>query len=182
MKRVERETSETRISVAVEVGDDPAQIDVEDVFLGHMLDTFARYAGINLIVEARGDMRHHLVEDVAITLGMALSDLTPAKAQRYGWASIPMDDAWVDAAIDLGGRAWYGGKLPSKLYQHFLRSLAFAMDATLHVHVVRGFDRHHIVEAAIKATGMSLRQAIAQGDQVFSTKGSVKVRRSESEG
>ncbi len=181
MKQVKRETKETQITVAVAVGDEPARIDVEDVFLGHMLDTFARYARVNLDVHARGDMRHHLIEDVAITLGMALSDLTPAKAQRYGWASIPMDDAWVDAAIDLGGRAWYGGTLPSKLYQHFLRSLAFAMDATLHVHVVRGFDRHHIVEAAIKATGMSLRQAIAMGDQVFSTKGSVHVERGEVE-
>ncbi|MEZ4416242.1 MAG: imidazoleglycerol-phosphate dehydratase [Gemmatimonadota bacterium] len=179
MKRVERSTKETTIRVGVAVGNGASRIDVEDEFFRHMLDTFGRYAGLELDVHARGDLKHHIVEDVAITLGLALKDLTPARAARYGWAAIPMDDAWVDAALDLGGRAWYGGKLPSRLYQHFLRSLAFAMDATLHVQVVRGFDRHHIVEAAIKATGMALRQAIAEGDQLFSTKGAVHIRRDE---
>ncbi|MCA9737343.1 MAG: imidazoleglycerol-phosphate dehydratase [Gemmatimonadota bacterium] len=179
MKRVERQTRETTIRVGVALGNGPARIDVENEFLRHMLDTFARYAGLELELHARGDLHHHTVEDVAITLGLALKDLTPARATRYGWAAVPMDDAWVDAALDLGGRAWYGGTLPSRLYQHFLRSLAFAMDATLHVQVVRGFDRHHIVEAAIKATGLSLRQAIAEGDQLFSTKGAVEIRRTE---
>jgi len=101
----------------------------------------------------------------------------PEKAERYGWALVPMDDALVQAAVDIGGRAWYAGRLPSPLYEHFLQSLAVNLDATLHVKVVRGRDRHHIVEAAVKAVGLSLRQALREGTEVFSTKGSVTLRR-----
>jgi hypothetical protein len=101
----------------------------------------------------------------------------PHRAARYGWAVVPMDDALVEAAVDVGGRPWYAGRLPSKLYTHFLHSLATNLGATVHVRVIRGSDRHHMVEAAIKAVGLALRQALAEGDTVFSTKGSVKVER-----
>jgi imidazoleglycerol-phosphate dehydratase len=90
-----------------------------------------------------------------------------------------MDDALVRAAIDIGGRAWYEGRLPSPLYEHFLQSLAVNLDATLHVEVVRGRDKHHVVEAAVKAVGLALRQALREGTEVFSTKGSVSVRRTD---
>jgi len=93
---------------------------------------------------------------------------------RFGSALVPMDEALVEAAIDVGGRPYYVGKLPSKLYTHFLHSFATNLDATLHVRVVRGSDRHHVVEAAIKATGMALRHALAPRAEVFSTKGAVK--------
>ena len=86
-----------------------------------------------------------------------------------------MDEALVQAAIDVGGRAYYVGPLPSRLYEHFLHSFAINLGATLHVEVIRGRDRHHIVEAAIKATGLALRQALAEGDSVFSTKGAVEI-------
>jgi imidazoleglycerol-phosphate dehydratase len=91
-----------------------------------------------------------------------------------------MDDALVQAAVDIGGRAWYEGRLPSKLYQHFLQSFAFNLGATVHVRVLRGRDRHHLVEAAVKAVGLALRPAIRKsGDEsVFSTKGSVHIERS----
>src|SRR5690606_1065162 len=136
----------------------------------HMLVTLARYAGLGLTVQANGDMRHHLIEDVAITLGLALADEVPASCARYGWATVPMDDALVRAAIDVGGRAWYEGRLPARLYEHFLQSLAVNLGATLHVETVRGRDKHHVVEAAIKATGLALRQALAEGEgAVFST-------------
>lgn len=205
MSRIERETKETRIELSVRVGRDAeaarpggadvgggagdvasgegareARIDTGDAFLDHMLDTLARYAGLDLDVRATGDLRHHLVEDVAISLGAALADEVPAEAARYGWAVVPMDDALVEAAVDVGGRPWYEGRLPSTLYEHFLRSLAQNLEATLHVRVVRGRDRHHVVEAAVKATGLALRQALRQGDEVFSTKGSVRLRREDS--
>jgi imidazoleglycerol-phosphate dehydratase len=146
-----------------------------------MLVTLARYAGLRIEVHAEGDLRHHLIEDVAITLGLALRDEIPDRAARYGWATVPMDEALVDAAIDVGGRAWYEGRLPSTLYEHFLQSFATNLGATLHVEVRRGRDRHHVIEAAIKATGLALRQALLDGpgEGVFSTKGAVQLTRED---
>jgi imidazoleglycerol-phosphate dehydratase len=175
MSRIERETMETRVSLAVARGGGKVRIATTEPFLDHMLNTLARYGGLGLEVTAEGDMRHHLVEDVAITLGLALAAEIPSRAERYGWALVPMDEALVQAAVDLGGRAFYRGRLPSSLYEHFLQSFAMNLGATMHVRVVRGRDRHHIVEAAVKATGLALRQALREGDQVFSTKGSVSI-------
>jgi imidazoleglycerol-phosphate dehydratase len=93
-----------------------------------------------------------------------------------------MDEALVEAVLDAGGRAWYGGPLPSSLYDHVLRSFAINAGLTLHVRVLRGTDRHHIVEAAFKAVGLALRQALEPGLAVFSTKGSVIVERGEEVG
>jgi len=177
MSKLKRETGETRVECQVIRGTGAAHVTVEDTFLRHMVETLARYSGLDITLEAEGDMRHHLVEDVAITLGLALRDEVPLQARRYGWAVVPMDEALVEAAIDVGGRPFFAGKLPSSLYTHFLHSFATNLDATLHVRVVRGSDRHHMVEAGIKATGLALRQALEEGDGVFSTKGSVKVER-----
>lgn len=176
MSRLTRETNETRVTLSVDLSGGPVEVTSDDDFLTHMVVTLARYAGIGLRVDAVGDLKHHLVEDMAITLGLAIARSLPPEAERYGWATVPMDDALVRAAIDLGGRPWYEGPLPSKLYEHFLQSLAINLGATLHVVVDRGEDRHHIVEAAIKATGLALRQAIREGDAVFSTKGSVRLQ------
>jgi imidazoleglycerol-phosphate dehydratase len=140
-----------------------------------MLVTLARYAGVHLEVDAAGDLRHHLVEDVAITLGLALRRSTPAACVRYGSAVVPMDEALVHAALDLGGRFFYEGPVPSGLYDHFLRSLAENAGMTLHVRVLRGRDRHHVIEAAVKAVGLALRQALVPEGAVFSTKGSVHI-------
>jgi len=142
-----------------------------------MVETLARYAGVDIELQASGDLRHHLIEDVAIVLGLALKDEVPERCERYGWAEVPMDEALASAAIDVGGRPYYVGRLPSRLYAHFLHSFATNLGATLHVRVLRGSDRHHKVEAAFKATGLALRQALTEGDQVFSTKGSVKIER-----
>lgn len=180
MSRLKRETRETRIDVEVRraLGGGAAEVATGDPFLDHMVNTLGRYAGLDLRVTAQGDLRHHLVEDVGISIGLALKDEVPETCARFGWAAIPMDDALVRAAVDVGGRSWYEGRLPSPLYEHFLQSLAVNLGANLHVEVVRGRDRHHVVEAAIKATGLALRQALVQGDDaVFSTKGSVKLER-----
>ena len=174
MSALTRETGETRVRVALEDGAEPS-IATGDTFLDHMLVTLARYAGLPLVVEATGDMRHHLVEDVALTLGAVLARDTPATCARYGEATIPMDEALVQVALDAGGRPHFEGRLPSPLYEHFLRSLAMAADWTLHVRVVRGRDRHHIVEAAIKALGLAIRRARVDDGAVFSTKGSVRM-------
>ena len=181
MTKQQRGTRATQIVADVRPGTGAADVRVDDRFLAHMVETLARYAAVDITLEATGDLRHHLVEDVAITLGLALADEIPVKAARYGWAVIPMDEALAEAAIDLGGRPYYVGRLPSKLYTHFLHSFANNLGATLHVRVLRGTDRHHRVEAAVKAVGLALRQALEEGETVFSTKGSVDLRRLDEE-
>lgn len=178
MTKLKRETKETQIRLDVRRtgGEISVRTDVrgtDEPFLTHMVETLARYAGLGLTLDASGDLKHHLIEDVAIALGLALQREVPTHATRYGAATVPMDDALVRAAVDVGGRAWYDGPLPWKLWTHFLQSLAVNLGATLHVVVDRGDDPHHVVEAAVKATGLALRQALAEGDRVFSTKGSV---------
>lgn len=175
MSVVERETRETRVRVRLERGTGTARCETGEPFLDHMLVTLARYAGLDLEVNAAGDLRHHLIEDVAIAVGAALAALVPERAARYGDRTIPMDDALVHAALDLGGRFYYRGPIPSGLYDHFMRSLAEHARATLHLRVLRGRDRHHVVEAAFKAVGLALREALHEGDDVFSTKGTVSL-------
>mgnify|MGYP001056426732 CR=1 FL=1 len=175
MTRLTRNTRETSVRITLQRGGGDIQVSTGDTFLTHMVETLARYGNLGLQLDATGDLRHHLVEDVGITLGTALKRETPDAAARYGWAVVPMDEALVQAAIDVGGRPYFVGPLPSRLYQHFLQSLAVNMGATLHIRVLRGEDRHHIVEAAVKALGLALRQALLEGDAVFSTKGAVSL-------
>jgi imidazoleglycerol-phosphate dehydratase len=112
---------------------------------------------------------------VAIVLGQAVAAFAPAGCARYGERTVPMDDALVQVVLDIGGRPYYRGRLPSPIYEHFLRSFADNAKATLHVRVIRGRDKHHIVEAAIKGLGFALRQALVESGAVFSTKGSVSI-------
>jgi imidazoleglycerol-phosphate dehydratase len=179
MTKLRRKTRETEVVVGVRAGDGRCNANTGEPFLDHMLVTLARYAGLDLEVEASGDLPHHLIEDVAITLGAALRAATPERCARYGDATIPMDDAVVQAVLDNGGRPYYEGPLPHRHYEHFMRSLADNAAMTLHVLVQRGSDRHHIVEAAFKAFGLALRQSLATTDAVFSTKGAVELERLE---
>ena len=176
MTVIVRETKETTIRCELSPGSGKATVSTGQPFLDHMLVTFARYAGLDLAVQATGDLPHHLIEDVAICVGAALAAALPATAARYGDRTIPMDDALVHCALDLGGRPYYRGPLPSTLYDHWMRSFSDHARATLHLRVLRGRDRHHIVEAAFKALGLAVRDALADSGAVFSTKGSVALR------
>ncbi len=178
MTEVRRETKETTIRVLMAPGAGTATVATGERFLDHMLVALARYAGIDLTVEATGDLRHHLIEDVAITMGAALHAMIPATAARYGERTVPMDDALVQVVVDLGGRPYYRGPLPSSLYDHWMRSFADHAKVTLHVRVLRGTDRHHIVEAAFKGLGFALRDALVETGAVFSTKGAVRLEES----
>jgi imidazoleglycerol-phosphate dehydratase len=171
--RVVRETKETKVVVELARGTGKAQVDTGLPFFDHMLSTLAKYGGLDLTLHARGDLRHHLMEDVAISLGVALQRVIPATAARYADRFVPMDDALVHATIDVGGRAFFVGKLPGRLYTHFMRSLCDNAKVTLHLRVLAGEDRHHITEAAFKALGFCLREALVDSGVVFSTKGSV---------
>lgn len=176
MTTIERETRETKIRITLSRTELDIEVSTGEPFLDHMLMTWARYARLGLTVHARGDLRHHLIEDVAITLGVAFRGIVTPTAARYGHRVIPMDEALVEAAVDVGGRASYHGPIPSSLYDHFMQSFALHSASTLHLRVLRGTDRHHVIEAAFKALGLSLRDALVEGNAVFSTKGSVALR------
>jgi imidazoleglycerol-phosphate dehydratase len=180
MTVITRETRETRVRVELNAGPGEGTIDTGVRFLDHMLATFARYAGVELSVMARGDLPHHLIEDTAIAIGTALDQFRAERIVRYGDRTIPMDDALVHACIDLGGRPFYRGPLPSTLYDHWMRSFADHARATVHLRVLRGTDRHHIVEGAFKALGMALRDALVESSTLASTKGSVRWENAES--
>ena len=175
MSVIIRETKETRIRVELQQGTGTASIATSVPFLDHMMVTLARYSGLDVTIAATGDLKHHLIEDVAIAFGSALAAIVPATAVRYGDRVIPMDDALVHASIDVGGRPYYRGRLPSSLYDHWMRSFADNAKATLHIRVLRGDDRHHVVEAGFKALGLALRDALAESGAVFSTKGAVSL-------
>lgn len=171
---VTRETKETQIRLELAVGTGRATVDTGLPFFDHMLATFARYAGLDLELSATWDLKHHGMEDVAIAFGRAVSELIPATAARYGERTVPMDDALVQACLDLGGRFYYRGPLKKPLYDHWFRSFAEHARITLHLRVLRGKDSHHLTEAAFKAVGLALRDALADSGAVFSTKGPVK--------
>lgn len=170
---VERRSAETEIRVEARLGTGVASIDTTVPFLDHMMTALARYSGIDLRITARGDLRHHLIEDVALTVGPAIAKAIPATAARYGERTVPMDEALVQAVLDVGGRPFYRGPIPSSLYEHWMRSFCDAARFTLHIRVLRGEDRHHVVEAAFKALGLALRDAARDSGAVFSTKGAV---------
>ena len=173
MSITERSTKETTIRVDLSEGGEASSVATGERFLDHMMITLARYAGLQLNLTATGDLKHHLIEDVAIALGSAFATLLPETCARYGDRTVAMDDALVHVAIDTGGRPYYEGPLPSSLYDHWMRSFADNARMTLHVRVLRGRDRHHIVEAAFKALGLAMRDALVRTDAVFSTKGAV---------
>jgi imidazoleglycerol-phosphate dehydratase len=172
---VERETRETKIRVEAVIGTGKADVDTSVSYLDHMMTALARYSGVDLSIRAQGDLRHHIIEDVALTVGAAVTQLVPATAARYGERFVPMDEALVQAVLDVGGRPFYQGPIPSSLYEHWMRSFTDAAKFTLHLRVLRGRDRHHVVEAAFKALGLALGQSLVDTGVVFSTKGVVSL-------
>ena len=121
MSLITRATNETKIRVELGLTGG-SRVATRVPFLDHMMVTLARYAGFGLIIEAEGDLRHHIIEDVAIAVGLAVRDEFPPPIRRYGHQVVPMDDAVVECALDLGGRPYYRGRLPSDLYDHWIRS------------------------------------------------------------
>ena len=186
MNTLVRQTNETRVEIGLSPAGGgaapaggtaarvPGRVATGLPFLDHMMGTLAFYAGLEVALRATGDLKHHLIEDVAIATGEALSRIVPERARRYGERTLPMDDALVQVAIDLGGRPYYEGPLPSALYDHWFRSFAMQSRSTLHVRVLRGSDRHHVVEAAFKALGLALAAALEDAGPLFSTKGGVR--------
>lgn len=172
---ITRNTSETRITVRLTLeGSGQAEVATGIGFLDHMLTAFARHALIDLAVQADGDLHidfHHTTEDVGIVLGQALAQAVGDKRgiRRYGHAVVPMDEALVDAALDLSGRpflAWSVaferdkiGKMDTELFEEFFRALAMNALMTLHVTQRAGRNAHHVAEACFKAVARAVRAA-----------------------
>jgi len=179
MANLSRKTKETDIEISIVLnGSGTCQIECKDQFLRHMLETLGKYASFDLAMKIVGDNEHHLIEDTAIVLGMALRQaIHDAPIERISSATVPMDDALVTVAVDLIDRPYADIECPNDLYRHFLRSFAMASGITLHVIVQRGFDEHHIIEATFKALGLALKNAALQRKDVLSTKETPRIRR-----
>jgi len=186
---VARKTKETSVEVDLRLEPGEVRVATGIPFFDHMLEQIGRHGGMTLSVRAKGDLEvdaHHTVEDVGIGIGEALRQAVADKAglARYGNAVVPLDEALVEAVVDLSGRPHltFNAKLPSgkkfigaydvDLTQDFLQALVNHAGICLHVNVRYGRNLHHVVEAIFKATARALRAATARaGGGVPSTKG-----------
>lgn len=190
--RVQRKTQETQIVVEICLdGRGHTHIDTGIGFFDHMLTHIGRHGLFDLKVQATGDLHidlHHTVEDVGICLGTAIDQALADKTgiSRFGHASVPMDEALANIAIDMSGRPalvynvnFPGNKIgqfDTELVREFCRALANHARMNLHVNVPYGSNNHHIAEAISKAIGRALRQALTidcRETEIPSTKGSL---------
>jgi imidazoleglycerol-phosphate dehydratase len=173
----QRTTNETDIRITLEVdGTGTTDVATGIPFFDHMLSQIGRHGGFDLTVIADGDLAidaHHTVEDTGILLGEVLKAALGDKAgvRRFASASVPLDEALVDVALDLSGRPFlaFEADLPPgdiagfehELAEEFFRAVSNAGRLTLHVTVETGTNAHHMIEAAYKAFARALRQAVA---------------------
>jgi len=171
---VYRKTRETEVRVKVNLdAEGKADVNTGVPFLDHMITSLATHSLIDITATVKGDLRHHVVEDLAICLGEALSKALGNREgiTRFGNAAVPMDCSLAFSAVDLVKRPYFkidlklrGKKIedmPTEDINHFFESLAISLCANIHVFVQYGSNDHHKAEAAIKALALSLRQAIA---------------------
>jgi imidazoleglycerol-phosphate dehydratase len=189
---VHRQTTETDVLVEINLdGTGESSIDTSIPFLNHMLNLTARHGFIDITITAKGDTDvdyHHLMEDIGITMGQALNKALSNKEglNRFGSATIPMDESLAEVIIDLSGRPFmvYNVKenlgslkdLQVSLFEDFFRGLSNHGLLNLHVNLHYGRDAHHIYEAIFKAFGRALSAASAKNTKVKgvpSTKGTL---------
>ncbi|MHB8901617.1 MAG: imidazoleglycerol-phosphate dehydratase HisB [Thermoguttaceae bacterium] len=190
--KIERKTAETDIRLELNLdGTGRGEVDTGVGFFDHMLQLLARHGGLDLAVQASGDLQvdqHHTVEDTGICLGRAVREALGDKAgiRRYGHFTLPMEEVLATTAIDLGGRAWFVfsadfpspkiGEFDSELVYDFWQAFAANALCNLHIQVHYGRNSHHVAEGIFKATARALRMA-AESDErmtgVPSTKGTL---------
>ena len=171
---VYRKTRETEVRVKVNLdAEGKADVNTGVAFLDHMITSLATHSLIDITATVKGDLRHHIVEDLAICLGEALSKALGNREgiTRFGNAAVPMDCSLAFSAVDLVKRPYFkidlklrGKKIedmPTEDINHFFETLATSLSANVHMFVQYGSNDHHKAEAAIKALALSLRQAIA---------------------
>ena len=197
---VDRETKESKVHVEVDIdGSGRADVSTGIGFYDHMLTSFARHALVDLVAHTSGDTHvdaHHTVEDTAIVLGEALREALGDKVgiRRFGDATVPLDEALVQAVVDVSGRPYcvHTGEPDAQAYvvigpgdgvgyvgsltRHVFETIAVHAQIALHVRVLSGRDPHHLVEAQFKAFARAFRDAVAIDPRetgVPSTKGTL---------
>ncbi len=195
---LDRQTTESTVHVEVDLdGSGRHDVTTGVGFYDHMLSAFARHALVDLVVHTSGDTHidaHHTVEDTAIVLGQAIRAALGDKSgiRRFGDATVPLDEALVQAVVDVSGRPYcvHTGEpegleyvvigadpgFPGSLTRHVFETLAFHAHLALHVRVLSGRDPHHLVEAQFKAFARAFRDAAAIDPRetgVPSTKGAL---------
>ena len=185
---IERRTNETDIRITVDLnGTGNAKIHTGIGFFDHMLEQISKHGGIDLSIEAKGDLNvdeHHTIEDVGIALGQVFLQALGTKKgiERYGF-SLPMDESEAKVLLDFGGRSYlvwsveltreYVGDFPTEMAEHFFN--AFCQSACCNLNIsAKGENAHHILEAAFKAFARCIKQAITKnGDAIPSSKGTL---------
>ena len=193
---LQRETSESTIDLSINLdGTGVSDIRTSVPFFDHMLTAFSKHSLIDLTVVARGDTEidvHHTVEDIGIVLGQAIKQALGDKAgiARFGDALVPLDEALVQAVVDVSGRPFLvhsgepagfefhliGGHFTGSMVRHVFEAITFHAALTVHITVLGGRDPHHIAEAEFKAFARAMRQAVAPDARVTgvpSTKGAL---------
>ncbi|MEK0326669.1 MAG: imidazoleglycerol-phosphate dehydratase HisB [Nitrosopumilus sp.] len=170
----ERKTSETEITTSVNLdGRGKSNVSTGIKYLDHMLTSLSTHSLIDIDLQAKGDLIHHIAEDVALCLGKCIGDALGDRSgiMRFGSISIPMDDALASASVDLVKRPYAVVDLQMSEQNiedmatedvlHFFQSLATSLPANIHLRVEYGENQHHKVEALFKALAVALRQAIS---------------------
>jgi imidazoleglycerol-phosphate dehydratase len=174
---IERNTKETQIALSLNLdGSGEGTIDTGIGFFNHMLELLKKHALVDLSVTAKGDLDvdyHHTVEDVGLVLGKALNEALGDRKglTRYGFASIPMDEALCETSLDLGGRPFlvmqcamkhmFVKDFEVKLVEEFFRAVSVEARANIHLRQVYGDEAHHVCEGLFKSFARALRQAKA---------------------
>lgn len=175
--KVERNTAETEIVVSLDLaGSGKGEINTGIGFFDHMLELFRKHSLVDLSISAKGDLDvdyHHTVEDTGLVLGKAIDRALGERCgiTRYGFASIPMDEALCEASIDLGGRPFLTMQCSAKhekirdfevkLVEEFFRALSVEGRMNIHLRQIAGDEPHHICEGFFKAFARALRQAVS---------------------
>ena len=189
---ITRNTKETQITMNLVLdGTGKSKIDTGVGFFDHMLDGFTRHGLFDLDVNVCGDLKvdcHHTVEDTGIVLGRAIAEAVGDKKgiRRYGRRILPMDEALVLCAVDLGGRPWFQfdydfhqdrvGDLDTEMVREFFYAVSYSAGMNLHLKVLDGYNTHHIIEALFKAFAKALDEATLPDPRitdVLSTKGTL---------
>lgn len=174
---VKRDTKETRISLSLDLdGSGEGEIDTGIGFFNHMLELLKKHALVDLSVKAEGDIDvdyHHTVEDVGLVFGKALDEALGDRKGlvRYGFASIPMDEALCETSLDLGGRPFISMQSPMKhmfardfevkLVEEFFRAVSVESRSNIHMRQIAGDEAHHVCEGFFKSYARALRAAKA---------------------
>ena len=173
---VERNTKETKIKLSLNLdGSGEGAVDTGIGFFDHMLELLKKHALIDLTVKADGDLKvdyHHTVEDTGLVFGQALNEALGDRKglTRYGFASIPMDEALCETSLDLGGRPFLVMQCPMKhmfvkdfevkLVEEFFRAVSVESRANIHLRQIYGDEAHHVCEGLFKSFARALRAAV----------------------